>query len=622
MRNLLAVLVLLVGSVVGMGRAQALNASQQAAANSCAAQESTVRGANPPNTNIVGCRDLGLSTGGSPATYPCVPRGTIGTGTTGYYCVSWHSTSGGNNAFQAYSYVITACTAPAQYSVDTHACLTCPAGSVFNQSTGKCDMTCPPEASPLTGGYMVISGPSGGLPPTCSGNCQFNAPSNGVLDYKLIDGVYYLNVKGYIAAGATCSAGTNPNTATPPTDSDGDGVSDTNDTAPNNPGIGTPNPPPPADPQCGTAGHPVCPNDPAATNHSTGGGDCSSPPVSTGDEIAASNLFQNWATRCALVKAANTGTGGQPSSLDISPMTALQAATNAKLDALNSLAGLNATAVKQDQAAAIAQLTNAAVASLEAHNALLLTDTNAKLSAMDSHRTAEINATTDKISAFKDANKASLDATNTAISTLQTMLDNEIKATNIKLDAARDTSISIGDVAHADATAAKSQGDTAHTDAQAIKDAIAALKLDANVTVDMSGTNSRLDTANGILGLIKSGIDGAKTTLDAILGGSDAINAAVSGIYSWLHGADGAADDATGRDVTASGVIRDVDVGTDGLDQSGFGYSRTCPPPVVISVFGHSITFDTDILCNWLMVGGWFVLLITGWRCITMVVNA
>jgi hypothetical protein len=238
----------------------------------------------------------------------------------------------------------------------------------------------------------------------------------------LVDDKQYWSVNGWEPTGATCTAGPGDG-ASVPTDSDGDGTSDSNDADPTNPGVGgTPDPAAEPDPLCGTEGHAACPNDPTATNSSTGGGDCTSPPQSTGDPTLAQIAFQTWATRCALVANANTG---------------------------------------------------------------------------------------------------------------------EVE-----------------------------QGGTG---------------------TDMTATNAKLDG-------IGAGIDG-------------------------LLDVSGETLDTTGLGAVGSSVMqtREVD-GT--FDDSGFGWSRTCPAPVTVVVMGNEVTLQTSALCNWLTVGGWFVLLLTGFRCLKIVMEA
>lgn len=81
-------------------------------------------------------------------------------------------------------------------------------------------------------------------------------------------------------------------------DSDGDGSSDSNDFAPDDPKNGEDGalPPPDSDGD-GTPDEPPGPGD-ETDNKSSGGGNCQSPPTSSGDGILSNLLYQGWAGRC------------------------------------------------------------------------------------------------------------------------------------------------------------------------------------------------------------------------------------------------------------------------------------------------------------------------------------
>lgn len=49
--------------------------------------------------------------------------------------------------------------------------------------------------------------------------------------------------------------------------------------------------------------------------------------------------------------------------------------------------------------------------------------------------------------------------------------------------------------------------------------------------------------------------------------------------------------------------------GADGLDDSGFGWSRSCPSPPSIDLMGQSITINLGPFCNWMALGGWLVMI-------------
>lgn len=58
------------------------------------------------------------------------------------------------------------------------------------------------------------------------------------------------------------------------------------------------------------------------------------------------------------------------------------------------------------------------------------------------------------------------------------------------------------------------------------------------------------------------------------------------------------------------------------LDTAGFGYGDTCPtiPPVAIN--GHTLNFDTSVFCDWMHLGGWFVLLLASMTSVLIIVRA
>ncbi|GAA5008857.1 hypothetical protein FNZ56_02915 [Pseudoluteimonas lycopersici] len=249
----------------------------------------------------------------------------------------------------------------------------CPAGTTWDDNTHTCKEPCSVNDPPLSGGWF--ESPTGsyesGVVSVCSGGCEFlNTPilhNGGYVTYKKIDGIVYISTDGWTATGMTCTAG--PSTpspgATPPPDSDGDGTSDANDGAPNNPGStgggsngqgdndGDGNDDGSDDngdgkPDCGVAGTPACDDTKPNSDQSSGGGDCNTPPVSTGNQILASMLFQTWAIRCALQGNANGGLPpGNPNSsnMDLSE-------TNGKLDTLHGdLTGHNGTGDLDDGSA-------------------------------------------------------------------------------------------------------------------------------------------------------------------------------------------------------------------------------------------------------------------------------
>lgn len=70
------------------------------------------------------------------------------------------------------------------------------------------------------------------------------------------------------------------------------------------------------------------------------------------------------------------------------------------------------------------------------------------------------------------------------------------------------------------------------------------------------------------------------------------------------------ADGGASGDPSASGLVTSSDLGSDGFDSSGLGFSRSCPANPNFSVLGHSYTLDLTPFCNFAGMLGWFVLLI------------
>lgn len=78
---------------------------------------------------------------------------------------------------------------------------------------------------------------------------------------------------------------------------------------------------------------------------------------------------------------------------------------------------------------------------------------------------------------------------------------------------------------------------------------------------------------------------------------------------SALAGAGVPGDGGASSDPSTSGLVSSTDLGQDGFDASGLGFSRTCPASPQFSVLGHSYTLDLTPLCNFASLLGWFVLL-------------
>lgn len=68
-------------------------------------------------------------------------------------------------------------------------------------------------------------------------------------------------------------------------------------------------------------------------------------------------------------------------------------------------------------------------------------------------------------------------------------------------------------------------------------------------------------------------------------------------------GAEGNPGDAFGEE---------QEIGADGLDTSGYGWGSSCPAMPTVSIGGQTIAFDTSKFCEWVHLGGVFVLIIAG----------
>lgn len=196
----------------------------------------------------------------------------------------------------------------------------CPEGGSWNEETKSC-YTCDINAPPLGPGHFQCAGADFDSCSyiVCVDGCGFDQPGGGHDGY-VIDGRMWARTDGWMPRGQTCEVGSLPGLGTPPTDRDGDGTSDANDPSPNNPGSGGAGD---EDGQgqdedgsssCGGPGQPECAEDGSNAgsgkgNTSGGGGNCQSPPSSTGDAILAQIAYQAWATRCA-VEAQGQGGGG------------------------------------------------------------------------------------------------------------------------------------------------------------------------------------------------------------------------------------------------------------------------------------------------------------------------
>lgn len=194
----------------------------------------------------------------------------------------------------------------------------CPDGEAWDPVTHTCG-GCSEKPHLGPGAWSNVQGDK-----MCRDSCEYEggvSPGGGVgvcFDV-VIDGERYRHCTGWVPTGAQCTVdgpGGYPGTPSEaPPDSDGDGTSDDFDSAPNNPGRGGSGPdgePTQEDSDCGGVGQPECGalgSGSGNGNTSGGGGDCNTPPSSTGDPILAQIAFQTWATRCAIVATANQGSG-------------------------------------------------------------------------------------------------------------------------------------------------------------------------------------------------------------------------------------------------------------------------------------------------------------------------
>lgn len=194
----------------------------------------------------------------------------------------------------------------------------CPAGGTWNPETNSCG-SCSDKPYLGAGAWSNVQGGK-----MCKDSCEYEGGTSpgggvGVCFDMVVDGQSYTYCSGWGPTGSQCTVdgpGGFPGTPSEaPPDSDGDGTSDDFDSAPNNPGRGGSGPdgePTQEDGDCGGIGQPECGalgSGSGNGNTSGGGGDCNTPPSSTGDPILAQIAFQTWATRCAVEGNANAGPG-------------------------------------------------------------------------------------------------------------------------------------------------------------------------------------------------------------------------------------------------------------------------------------------------------------------------
>jgi hypothetical protein len=184
----------------------------------------------------------------------------------------------------------------------------CPEGFTWDEETKSCNQPCQ-GLSPVAAGAAAAPGAGDSF---CSGGCSYLCGGASVT--LVIDGVQRTScATSWNPTGSVCSAN-QPAPLTPVADTDGDGTSDPNDNSPNNPGESGDGSNQDESRACGGEGQPECAEDGSNAgsgngNTSGGGGNCQTPPTSTGDAILAQIAFQTWATRCALEGNANEGDG-------------------------------------------------------------------------------------------------------------------------------------------------------------------------------------------------------------------------------------------------------------------------------------------------------------------------
>lgn len=185
----------------------------------------------------------------------------------------------------------------------------CPEGQEWNPATNTCDGPEVCTAKPPLPAAS-INAPGGG-DRVCSDGCAYACSGASVT--LTIDGIQRTACAASWNPTGFCSV-SDPAPLEPVTDTDGDGTSDENDGSPNNPGSNGTNAGQDESRACGGEGQPECAEDGSNAgsgngNTSGGGGNCQTPPVSSGDAILAQIAFQTWATRCAIEGNANEGGG-------------------------------------------------------------------------------------------------------------------------------------------------------------------------------------------------------------------------------------------------------------------------------------------------------------------------
>lgn len=178
----------------------------------------------------------------------------------------------------------------------------------------------------------------------CYKGCEFALPAGQttVPTYQ-VDGVTWSLVDGFTPLGSYCVAS---DAAVPPTDTDGDGVSDALDAFPNDPnetadadgdGVGDNADFSPEDPTDGQDGPGEEDGDDEGDNQASGGGTCGAAPTCSGDGIQCAQLFQMWKLRCQGTAQGNVQGDPQNCSAGIT-VTSPDPVANAQLLTLRKIA--------------------------------------------------------------------------------------------------------------------------------------------------------------------------------------------------------------------------------------------------------------------------------------------
>lgn len=84
-----------------------------------------------------------------------------------------------------------------------------------------------------------------------------------------------------------------------------------------------------------------------------------------------------------------------------------------------------------------------------------------------------------------------------------------------------------------------------------------------------------------------------------------------------------AASQNIGDEGDGSSAMVITEYGADGFDASGFGWASSCPTIPNVTVFGHTLEFQSKIgpLCDWIQLGGVLLMILTGIFCLTMLIK-